>query len=90
VLLGRDGREGQFGEGLGDAHDGFQLAHGDGDGGARVGFELGCVDLFADGDEVGGEFFGGCVGEARGAPAVGGVVSGGLGGRGIRGAYDRQ
>tara|TARA_R110002060_G_scaffold8687_1_gene12906 strand:- start:131 stop:304 length:174 start_codon:yes stop_codon:yes gene_type:complete len=45
------------------------LADGDGDGGAGVGFEFCRVDLFADGDEVGGEFLCGFGGEAGGAAA---------------------
>jgi len=69
VGFGGDGGEGQFGEGFGDADDGFELAHGDGDGGAGVGGEFGAVDLAADGDEVGGELFGGGGGEAGGAAA---------------------
>lgn len=62
--FGGDGGEGEFGEGLGDSDYGLELADCDGDGGARVGFKLGGVDLFADGDEVGGELFGGFGGEA--------------------------
>ncbi len=65
-----DGREGDFGKGLGDADDGFELADGDGDGGAGVGGDFGAVDLAADGDEVGGEFFGGFGGEAGGAASA--------------------
>lgn len=70
--FGGDGGEGEFGEGLGNADDGFELADGDGDGGAGVGGEFGAVDLAPDGDEVRGELFGGGRGEARGA-ATGGV-----------------
>lgn len=71
--LGGDGREGEFGEGFGDADDGFELADSDGDGGAGVGGEFGAVNLAADGDEVGGEFFGGFGGEAGGAASVSGL-----------------
>jgi len=70
VGFGGDGREGDFGEGFGYADDGFELADGDGDGGAGVGREFSAVDLAADGDEVGGEFFGGFGGEAGGAAPV--------------------
>lgn len=65
--LGRDGREGQFGEGLGDAHDGLKLPHCDGDRGPRVGLQLGGVDLLADRDEVRGELLCGGFAEAGGA-----------------------
>lgn len=68
------GGEGEFGEGFGDADDGFELADGDGDRGAGGGGEFGAVDLAADGDEVGGELFAGFGGEAGGATADG-VVS---------------
>ena len=61
---GRDGGEGELGEGLGDADDGFELADRDGDAGARVGGQLGRVHLAPDGDEVGREFFAGFGGEA--------------------------
>lgn len=64
MLFGGDGREGELGKGFGDSDYGFQLSDCDGDGRASVGFELGGVDLFADGDEVGGELFGGFWGEA--------------------------
>lgn len=64
-----DGGEGHFGQGLGDADDGFELADGDGDGGAGVGFEFSGMDLFTDGDEVGGELFSCFGGEAGGATA---------------------
>ena len=67
VGFGRDDRKGELGEGFGDADDGFELADGDGDGGADVGAELGRVDLSPDGDEVGGELFGGFGGKAGGA-----------------------
>lgn len=67
VAFRGDGGEGEFGEGLGDTDDGFELADGDGDGGAGVGVEFGAVDLFADRDEVGGELFGGFGGETGGA-----------------------
>ncbi len=86
-----DGRERELGEGFGDADDGFELPNGDGDRGAGVGAEFGAVDLAADGDEVGGELFGGGGGEAGGA-ATGGVwlvrrfVGRGRGG----GMYDLQ
>ncbi len=73
MRLERDGREGEFGEGFGDADDGFELADGDGDGGAGGGGEFGGVDLAADGDEVGGEFFAGFGGEAGGAASLGGL-----------------
>ena len=88
---GEDG-EGEFGEGFGDADDGFELADCDGDAGARVGGDLGGVHLSADGNEVGGEFFAGFGGEAgRAASGCGGIVSIGLGrnGRGCL-AYDLQ
>jgi len=75
VRLQRDGREGEFGEGFGDADDGFELADGDGDGGAGGGGEFGGVDLAADGDEVGGEFFAGFGGEAGGAASLGGLLA---------------
>ena len=75
MRFGGDGGEGDFGEGFGDADDGFELAHGDGDGGAGVGGDFGAVDLAADGDEVGREFFGGFRGEAGGAATVWGLVS---------------
>ena len=65
--FGGDDREGELGEGFGDADDGFELADGDGDGGADIGAELGRVDLSPDGDEVGGELFSGFGGETRGA-----------------------
>lgn len=90
MLLGGDGGEAQLGEGLGDADDGLELADCDGDGGAGVCFDFGGVDLFADGDEVGGEFFGGGFAEAGGATAGGGVsmVVGEIG-EGVK-TYDRQ
>jgi hypothetical protein len=56
MLFCGDGLESEFCKGFGDADDGFELADGDGDGGAGVGFEFGGVYLFADRDEVGGEF----------------------------------
>ena len=59
-----DGRQGEFGEGFGDADDGFELADCDGDAGAGVGGYLGGVHLPADGNEVGREFFAGFGGEA--------------------------
>ena len=65
-----DGRERDFGEGFGDADYGFELADGDGDRGAGVGGQLGGVDLATDGDEVGGELFGGGGGEVWGAASV--------------------
>ena len=65
-----NGREGELGKGFRDADDGFELADGDGDGGAGVGGDFGAMDLAADGDEVGGEFFGGLRGEARCAASV--------------------
>jgi hypothetical protein len=40
VLLCGDGGEGELGEGLGDADNGFELANGDGDGRAGVGLEF--------------------------------------------------
>lgn len=58
VAFRGDGGKGEFGEGFGDTDDGFELADGDGDGGAGVGVEFGAVDLFADGDEMGGKLFG--------------------------------
>lgn len=63
--FGRDGGEGEFGEGFGDADDGFELADCDGDAGAGVGGDFGGVHLAADGDEVGRELFAGFGGEAR-------------------------
>ena len=66
----RDGAEGEFGEGFGDADYGFELADGDGDGGAGGGGEFGGVDLPPDGDEVRGELFAGFGGEAGGAASV--------------------
>ena len=68
----RDGGEGEFGEGFGDADYGFQLADCDGDGGAGGRGDFGGVHLSADGDEVGRELFAGFGGEA-GAAASGGV-----------------
>lgn len=62
--FGGDGGEGEFGEGFGDADDGFELADCDGDAGAGVGGDFGGVDLAADGDEVGRELFAGFGGEA--------------------------
>lgn len=62
--FGGDGGESEFGEGFGDADYGFELTNGDGDGRARLGCEFGGVDLSADGDEVGGQLFGGFGGEA--------------------------
>ena len=85
-----DGGEGEFGEGFGDADDGFELADGDGDAGARVGGYFGRVHLPPDGDEVGGEFFAGFGGEAgRAASGCDGNVSVGLGRQGGL-AYDLQ
>ena len=54
-----DGGEGEFGEGFGDADDGFELANRDGDARAGVCGDFGRVDLSADGDEVGRELFAG-------------------------------
>lgn len=68
--FGGNGREGDFGEGFRYADDGFELADGDGDGGAGVGREFGAVDLAADGNEMGGKFFGGFGGEAGSAAPV--------------------
>ena len=65
--------EGEFGEGFGDADDGFELADGNGDGGARAGGEFGGVDLPPDGDEVGRELFAGFGGKAGGAAAGVGI-----------------
>lgn len=62
-----DGAQGEFREGFGDADDGFELADGDGDRRADVGGLFGLGDAVADGDEVGGELFGGGGGEAGGA-----------------------
>ena len=59
VVFRGDGREGEFGEGFGDADDGFELADGDGDAGAGVCGNFRRVDLPADGDEVGRELFAG-------------------------------
>lgn len=66
MALEADRREGEFGEGLCDADDSFELADGNGDGGAGGGGELGSVDLATDGNEVGGEFFTSFRREARG------------------------
>ena len=63
--FGCNGGEGEFGERLRDADYGFELADGDGDAGACGGEHFGGVHLFADGDEVRGELFGGLGGEAR-------------------------
>lgn len=52
VHLGCDSREGEFGEGLSDTDDGFELTDRDGDGGASVSFNLGGMDLPSDGNEV--------------------------------------
>lgn len=65
VGFGGDGGEGEFGEGFGDADDGFELADCDGDAGAGVGGDFGGVHLAADGDEVGRELLAGFGGEAR-------------------------
>ena len=73
--LERDGAEGEFGEGFGDADYGFELADGDGDGGASRGGDFGGVDLSPDGDEVGGELFAGFGGEAGGTATVGGMLA---------------
>ena len=70
MLFCSNGLKGEFGEGLSDADDGFQLTDGDGDGGAGVGFQFAGVHLFADRDEVGGELFGGFGGEAGCAASV--------------------
>ena len=59
MVFGRDGREGEFGEGFSDAGDGFELADRDGDARARVGADFGRVHLPADGDELGRELLAG-------------------------------
>lgn len=69
VLDCGDGRQRKFGEGFGDADDGFELTDGDRDGGASVGVEFGGVDLFSDRDEMGRELFLGFGGEAGSAAA---------------------
>ena len=68
--FGCDGGEGEFGEGLGNPDDGFQLTNRDGDAGTGVGTDFRGVDLSADGDEVGRELFAGFGGEAGGAASV--------------------
>ena len=62
-----DRGESQLGQRLGYSDDGFELADRDGDAGPSGGEKFGCVDLFSDGDEIGGEFFGGGGGEAGSA-----------------------
>lgn len=52
VRLGGNGRQRQFGQGLGDADNGFELTDGDGDGRTRVGLDFGGVNLATDGDKV--------------------------------------
>lgn len=69
MLFRSDGLKGEFCEGFSDTDDGFELADRDGDGGAGIGLEFGGVHLFADGDEVGGEFLGSFRGEAGCAAA---------------------
>ena len=64
MVFGGYGGKGEFGEGFGDADDGFELADGDRDAGAGVCGDFGRVDLPADGDEVGRELFAGFGGEA--------------------------
>ena len=63
-MFGGDGGEGEFGEGFGDADDGFELADRDGDARAGVCGDFGRVDLPADGNEMGRELFAGFGGEA--------------------------
>jgi hypothetical protein len=70
MLLSSDGRKGELCEGLSDADDGFELADRDGDRRAGVSFEFAGVDLFSDGDEVGGELFCSFGGEARCAASI--------------------
>lgn len=52
MCFGRDGREGEFGERLGDADDGFELADRDGDRAACVGGGFRRCDAAPDRDEV--------------------------------------
>ena len=70
-----DGGEGEFSEGFGNTDYCFELTDCDGDAGADWGFEFGGVDLFADGDEMGGEFFGGGGGETGRASSLRADVS---------------
>lgn len=74
MLFCRDGGEGEFREGLGNANDGFELADGDRDAGALVGGGLEFMDALADLDEVRGELFGGFGGEFGGASAWGVLI----------------
>ena len=71
MVLCDDGRKRHFGEGFGDANDGFELADRDGDAGTFVGVLFDLVDLFADFDKVGGKLLGGFVVEMRGATGFG-------------------
>jgi hypothetical protein len=59
VLLCCDGGESEFGQGFRYTDDGFELTNRDRNGGAGVGTDFGGVDLATDGDEMGGELFGG-------------------------------
>ena len=85
------GGELQFGERFGDADDGFELADGERDGAAGAGGEFGVVERAAEGDEVGGEGFGGGWGEGGGASTfIGGcrletLLSWGVRGVGVEG-----
>ena len=65
-----DGGECEFGEGFGDADDGFELTDCDGDAGTGVGGDFGRMDLPADGDEVGRELFAGFGGETGRAASL--------------------
>jgi len=69
VRLFCHGRQGKFGQRLGDADDGFELADGDWNAGADVGVALGLCDAIADRDKVRRELLGSCGGEARCTPA---------------------
>ena len=55
MLLRSNGLKREFGERLSDTNDGFELADRDRDGASSVAFEFSGVNLFANGDEVGGE-----------------------------------
>ena len=57
-----DGRQSEFCEGLSDANDGFELTDCDGDGATHICIFLGERDAVANGDEVGGQLFGGFAG----------------------------
>lgn len=67
MLFCCDVGEGQFGERLADADDGFELTDRNGDRGSEIGSAFRLVNPASDGDEMGGELFGSFGGEARSA-----------------------